>query len=149
MNPIPVDFDIILPYDYKALYRLFMSREGHEFEFTLAKGSKLPESPQYDVFLEYITAAQTGQLLAEVSDVFSYYVPSVYEQTAFVFNCTVPDKEALIDQVDYILCAFSPERDEARCHRFHQQAAELLNKAPEGKMECHCWGLLELAGRYL
>lgn len=149
MNPIQVDFDVISKYDYKALYRFFMSQEGNEFEFMLAKASKLPQSPQYDVFLEYITATQAGQLLADVSDIFSYYVPSVFEETAFMFNCTVPDKESLIDQVDYILCAFDPERDEDRCHRFHEQAAELLNKAPEGKMQCHCWGLLELAGRYL
>lgn len=149
MTPVSVDIDTILTYDYKALYTFFMSQEGDEFEFTLVKGTKLPESPKYDVFLEYITATQTGQLLAEVSEIFSYYVPSVYEQSAFVFDCKVIDKEALIDQVDYILCAFQPERDQKRCNRFHQQASQLLNNSFNGKQHCHCWGLLEIAGRHL
>lgn len=144
-----IDITELMDYDAASIYKYIMLQNTNEYEITMYKCTTNPIEEPFDVFWEYYMAAFIGQKLFEVSDTFSYYVPSVYKMDEFKFYIEVSDNEKLIDPLSFVIPGFFDVGEEIP-PKFHQQAHEFFQEAfdYEGLL-VGCWGLLEIANRHL
>ena len=133
-------------YNSKSLYEyLFLQREK-VFEITIPR--KAIKKDSYDIFSEYLSAAYAGQRLSEIADSFAYYVPDVNSNRPFIFEVTIPEIGKMAEILYLIIQTINGTTGSERFLSFHSLAADFLTNASNNWIECHTWGLLQIANRF-
>jgi hypothetical protein len=106
-------------------------------------------SDHFDILWEYHHAAFIGHKLFQIAETFAYYVPSVKTKTPFFFEVLVKDPEKLADVLYFIITGLY-ENDQDITLQFHEEATKhFIDAFEHNDFEPACFGLLELAHRYL
>lgn len=136
-------------YDDKAIYEFLFVQSETAFEIEIPRVAVAGKGECYDVFIEYLSAAYSGQCLSEIAGRFAYYVPCVYSKRPFLFEVTITDMEKLTDILYLIVKGFHDNTVGETFLKFHSAAADFLSDAFNDKIECKTWGLLYIANQYL
>lgn len=136
-------------YDSKAIYEFLFLQNETVFEIIIPRVAVAGNCESYNIVHEYLAAAYAGQRLSEIASSFAYYVPCVYNSRSVLFEVTIADMEKLTDILYLIIQGFDHTTCGDTFLTFHGQAADFLNDAFEGKIECKTWGLLHIANCYL
>jgi hypothetical protein len=106
-------------------------------------------SDRFDIMWEYHLAGFIGLKLFEISETFAYYVPAVQLKQPFFFELTISDPEKLADTLYFVITGLY-ENNQDITLQFHEQATNhFINAFQEEEMQPACFGLLEIAHRYL
>lgn len=143
-----IHIDDLAEYDFKTVYEYLHSQDDTIFEIIIPKENAIGKSDQFYVFLDYYLAAYAGELLSEVSDAFSYYVPSVVQVSQFNFQLEVTDKEKLADVLFNIATGYYDTGDLDEEYTFYEKASQFHDKAWE-TLNAACWGLISVAAAYM
>lgn len=136
-------------YDNKDIYEFLFLQNETEFEITIPKRSIAHDDENYEVFVEYLSAAYAGQRLSEIAGSFAYYVPCTFNLNAFLFEVTITEMEKLADILYLIVQGMHDTTGNEPFLTFHGLAADFLNDAYDNKVECNTWGLLHIANNFL
>ena len=140
--------DDLAEYDFKTVYEYLHSQEATTFEIIIPKENALGKSDQFYVFLDYYLAAYAGQLLSNVADAFSYYVPSVVQVSEFRFQLEVSNKEKLADVLFDIGKGYYDPGDLEEELTFYEKASHFHEEAWD-TLSAACWGLISVAAEYM
>ncbi len=135
--------------DSKGIYEILVLQNETEFEISIPKRSIACNDENYEVFVEYLSAAYTGQRLSEIAGSFAYYVPSTFNLNPFFFEVTITEMEKLAGILYLIIQGIHDTTGNATFLTFHGLAADFLNDAYDNKLKCNTWGLLHIANQYL
>jgi hypothetical protein len=135
-------------YSAVDIYTYIMMQSEKEFRIIMHKETDT-NSDRFDIMWEYHLAALIGHKLFEVSETFAYYVPSVHLKQPFFFELSTNDPEKLADALYFIITGLY-ENNQGITIQFHEQATNhFINAFDDVEMQPACFGLLELAHRYL
>jgi hypothetical protein len=135
-------------YDSKSLYAYIMMQSEQEYRIIMHKETDAT-SDRFDILWEYHHAAFVGHKLFEIAETFAYYVPSVKTKTPFFFEVLIADPERLVDILFFFITGLY-ENDQDITIQFHEQATNhFIHAFEEEEMQPACFGLLEIAHRYL
>ena len=111
-------------YDSKDVYEFLFLQNETEFEITIPKRSIAHNDENYEVFVEYLSAAYAGQCLSEIARSFAYYVPCVFNLNPFLFQVTITEMEKLADILYLIIQGIHDTTANAPFLTFHGLAAD-------------------------
>lgn len=146
---IKVNISDFSDYDNKGIYEFLFLQNETEFEITIPKRSIAHNDENYEVFVEYLSAAYAGQRLSEIAGSFAYYVPCSFNLKPFLFEVTITEMEQLTDILYLLVQGLHDTRANESFLTFHGLAADFLNNAYDNKVECNTWGLLHIANHFL
>ncbi len=98
-------------------------------------------------FWDFHLAAWAGQLLKNIAQSFSMFIPDPESNSPIYFNVYIQNREKLVKVLSHCEAGFFQESDEMI--RFHDEALKYFRDAFEGETTSHCWGLLYVAKDYL
>ncbi len=136
-------------YDSKAVYEFLFVHAETKYEIIIPRGFIAGKDDNYCIATEYINASYAGQRLTQITDTFAYFVPSEFTKKPFHFEITATCLEKLADTLHFVIQGFNFNDTNDKFITFQSLAADFLNDAYNDKIECHTWGLLHLANRYL
>jgi hypothetical protein len=138
-----------IDYDSKAVYEFLFLQGETEFEITILRESVGGKDDNYSIAIEYINASYAGQRLAQIADVFAYFVPSEFTKKPFLFEITITDMEKFADNLYFIIQGFDFRDTKETFITFQGLAAEFLNDSYDDKIKCQTWGILDIGSQYL
>lgn len=146
---IKININEFKNYESKSIYAFLLLQNETEFEIIIPREAVEGINDQYELVIEFLSAAYAGQLLSMTANCFAYYTPCSNKTMPFYFQAVVTDMEKLADILYYIIQGFNnPDRGET-FFDFHTKAAEFLNDAYEEKIDCSTWGLVHIANSFL
>lgn len=138
----------LLQYDNASHIEQYLSPfRNKKFEFIIPRNIFTSGNDSYDLLWQYHTAAYAGQLLADASSQFSYYIPDPKSHDAFRFKIQPGNITLLSENLAHIIGGMFTEEDTVL--GFQQEAADYLDNVFEGKKDSDTWGLIHIAGKYL
>lgn len=147
-EPLPVleiSIDEFSGYSKEAFAEFLLLEEVDQVRLSIPKRSVLYESPNLYIVAEYARMALLGGKLADLGPGFSYTVPRVEKQGAFVFRVTAKDPAALADLLVMALALW--EGDWVQLMPYDLEAVELLNSY-EGS-DHGCYSLCVVAFQFM
>lgn len=90
-------------YEFKDIYTYLMTNNETSFRITMPRDSELQQGDKISIVTEYYDALYFGQKLSELSDDFTYSVPSEYSTSPFAFELITTDMEKLADTIFYLI----------------------------------------------
>ena len=136
-------------YDCKDIYEFLFLKSETVFEITIPRKAAIDKADNYDIFVEYLSAAYAGQQLSEISESFAYYVPAVYCDRPFSFEVTITEMGKMAESLYLIIYSINEEIPSEPFLTFHSLAADFLTNASSSKIKCNTWGLLYIAKHFL
>ena len=136
-------------YDSKEIYEfLFLKRET-VFEIAIPRKEVIGKAVNYDIFVEYLSAAYTGQRLSEIAESFAYYVPSVHSKNPFLFEVTITEMGKMAEILFLINRSINDATPNETFLTFHSLAADFLTNSFRERLGCNTLGLLHIANHFL
>ncbi|MEP7111362.1 MAG: hypothetical protein ABI760_25425 [Ferruginibacter sp.] len=153
---ITININEFRGYDLNAIKEFLELQNDRAFQIVIPKLTTAIKDNNFEVFLEYTLTAYAGQLLSEIGEPFSYYVPSVYEERPYVFDVEIEELDKFASILFTIIATFNEgikneddkERIKARV-RFEYAASRFYSNACEDDTIVETWGLLSIANEYL
>lgn len=146
---LKININDLSNYNSEDVYEFLFLQNETEFEITIPKRIIARNDENYEVFVEYLSAAYAGQRLSEIAVSFAYYVPSVFNLNPFLFQVIITEMEKLADLLYLIIQGTQNTSGNKPFLTFHGLAADFLNDAYDCKLKCNTWGLLHIANQYL
>lgn len=136
-------------YENKGIYEFLLLQNETEFEIIIPREAVEGINDQYELVVEFLSAAYAGQLLSAIANCFAYYTPCSNKTMPFYFQVVVTDIEKLTDTFYYIIQGFNDPDGGEIFLDFHTKAADFLNDVYNNKIECKTWGLVHIANNFL
>jgi len=136
-------------YDSKEIYEFLFLKSETVFEIEIPRKEVIGKADNYDVFVEYLSAAYAGQRLSEIAESFAYYVPSVHSNCPFLFEVTITEMGKMTEALYLIIHSINDKIPNETFLTFHSLAADFLTNVYNDKIECNTWGLLHIAKHFL
>ena len=149
MNKITINISEFFQSDCKAIYLFLLQQKAKEFEIIMPREYMANRDDDIEIMTEYLAAAYTGQLLAQISENFGYQVSCPKTIKPFVFHLTVLDLERFADILFSVIQGNNCHGNELGYVDFQVEASQFLIHAYDEDYECHTWGLLHIAQKML
>lgn len=132
-------------YDFKAIYTYLMTNNETSFRITMPRDSELQQGDKISIVTEYYDALYFGQKLSELSNDFTYSVPSEYSQSPFVFEIVTTDLERLADTIFYLIKGIVLDSETtAEMEKYWDDKEEFWDQYCNDEIEPVCHGLLHI-----
>jgi len=136
-------------YDSKEIYEFLFLKSETVFELTIPRKATIGKADNYDIFVEYLSAAYAGQRLSEIAESFAYHVPSVSSNRPFLLEVTITEMGKMAEILHLIIHSINDATPNETFLTFHSLAADFLTNVLNNKIECNTWGLLHISRQYL
>ena len=136
-------------YELPDLLEFIKLQDEHEYSITLPKNTAAFKDDNFNIFLEYYSAAFVGQQLWQISDTFSYAVPCFKKPGQFSFQITTHDKIQLTETLYFLVKGFLSNPDQNFSNQFKIGAARFFEDMLNRKGDIACWALIRLTDLFL
>ena len=131
--------------DFKSIYIHLMQKSETHFRITMPRDSELQQGDKISIVTEYYDALYFGQKLSELSDDFTYSVPSEYSASPFAFDLITSDMEELADTIFYLIKGIVLDSETTDLmEKYWDDKEEFWNHYCNDEIEPVCYGLLKI-----
>lgn len=132
-------------YDYKSIYAYLMVTNETSFRITMPRDSELQQGDKISIVTEYYDALYFGQKLSELSNDFTYSVPSEYSASPFTFELNTADMEKLADTIFYLIKGIVLDSETtAEMEKYWGDKEKFWEQYCNDQIEPVCHGLLHI-----
>jgi hypothetical protein len=133
-------------YKFKDLYTYLMTNKETSFRILMPRDSELRQrGDKISIVTEYYDALYFGQKLSELSDDFTYSVPSAFSASPFAFELITTDMEKLADTIYYLIKGIVLDSETTDVmEKYWDDKEEFWDQYCKDELEPVCYGLLQI-----
>jgi hypothetical protein len=131
--------------DFKTIYIHLMQKSETHFLIIMPRDTEFLEGDNFSIATEYYDALYFGQKLSELSDDFTYSVPSEFSASPFVYELHTTDMEKLADTLFYLIrgIVLNEETDNIM-EKYWDEREKFWDQYCKDELEPVCYGLLRI-----
>ena len=133
-------------YQFKDLYTYLMTNNETLFRITMPRDSELRQrGDKISIVTEYYDALYFGQKLSELSNDFSYNVPSEFSESPFTYELNTTDMEKLADTLFYLIRGIVLDSESTEVmEKYWDEKEKFWDQYCKDELEPVCYGLLHI-----
>lgn len=137
-------------YEFKDIYTYLMTNKETSFRITMPRDLELQKGDKISIVTEYYDALYFGQKLSELSNDFTYSVPSEYSESPFAFELITTDMEKLADTIFYLIKGIVLDSETtAAMEKYWDDKEKFWDQYCKDEIVPVCYGLLHIMEKNL